>query len=324
MHKEKYLEVFQKLNIDQQNISEKTIYEYAPVFVFDDGIKKAVIKRTKDSSEGAQALFRWTDTLADMKINVVTPDRRFTCGLAEFNDNYWVIYPFIEGTKFNSSRAEIFAAGRLLGRIHGCQPQTDFGFKVFSMKDYYDADFCNETDSDFSDLEQLLAADSTCCAQIEKWRKKAQEFFSQKWSQLSSMMLPYCNGVWDYKANNLIYQGENNPVLIDPDNAGRIHRLFDLALTLLLFHNEHEEAPSRLFSTEEWQLFLAGYSESVELTEQEKSVWQDYLQMVFYDEAVWLIKNDLVTVKDDPDKISLRQKKFIQELLCFEPGAYKV
>jgi hypothetical protein len=40
-------------------------------------------------------------------------------------------------------------------------------------------------------------------------------------------------------------------VLVDLDNGEHAPRLLDLALAALLFHNEHPQAPPRLFSLRE-------------------------------------------------------------------------
>lgn len=52
-------------------------------------------------------------------------------------------------------------------------------------------------------------------------------------SKLESENLPCINGVWDYKANNLIFIENNQPVLIDPC-AGNVPRILDLALAVLI------------------------------------------------------------------------------------------
>ena len=83
--------------------------------------------------------------------------------------------------------------------------------------------------------------------------------------ELQQTDLPHIATTYDYKANNLIMTPE--PYLIDPDNATWAPRIFDLALALLLFHNEHHDAPDRVFTTQEWKTFLSGYQTYVELTE---------------------------------------------------------
>jgi len=133
--------------------------------------------------------------------------------------------------------------------------------------------------------------------------------------------LPQVNSCWDYKANNLIFDKIGKPTLIDPDNAGRIPRLVDFALAIILFHNELDSAPSRLFNLEEWELFRDTYLENIELTKLEKDLWQDYLWFVFIDEALWLITCDIDLVKKNEknDKI---QVNFIKSLIKFDPKMF--
>lgn len=99
--------------------------------------------------------------------------------------------------------------------------------------------------------------------------------------------LPHVATPHDFKANNLVLIPE--PFLIDPDNATWIPRIFDLALTLLLFHNEHDQAPDRVFTIDEWKLFLAGYKKYIVLSSKEKVFWEKAKQHVFLDEVMWLM-----------------------------------
>src|SRR5690349_1237547 len=49
-----------------------------------------------------------------------------------------------------------------------------------------------------------------------------------------------------------------------------------LAIAALLFHNE-AAGPDRVFTAGEWHVFLDGYGEHVQLSEIEKSSWEDIL-----------------------------------------------
>ncbi|MBN1971548.1 MAG: phosphotransferase [Candidatus Delongbacteria bacterium] len=322
MRKSDYMNVFNGFGLDTCKISEESIYEFAPVFLYQDDSKKAVIKRTKKPPiNRAESLFNWARYLANNGTGIVIPDNRFHRNYLELEDEVWVIYPFVEGNKYCGKTDEIIKAGELLGKIHKYESDKDFGLTSFSIEGFYDDDIEEEIDEDFEEISKFYK-DVRILNHITKWKESASTFFKEKFHHLSKADLPYCNGVWDYKANNLIYCDNSLPFLIDPDNAGRIHRLFDLALTLLLFHNEMESAPSRVFTVEEWKIFLKGYSKYVELTENEKLVWQDYLEMVYYDEAVWLIRNDLEISISEPEKISPKQKRFIEDLLMFDKGKY--
>ena len=76
--------------------------------------------------------------------------------------------------------------------------------------------------------------------------------------------LPLAGCSFDFKASNLFFSPA--PILIDPDHAARMPRLFDLAIAAMLFHSAHPTAPGRLWSTDEWWQFLDGYGQHVALT----------------------------------------------------------
>lgn len=63
---------------------------------------------------------------------------------------------------------------------------------------------------------------------------------------LSARDLPCVETPYDFKADNLIYVAQDRPVLIDPEHALSLPRVFDLALVLLLFHNALDSAPDRV------------------------------------------------------------------------------
>ena len=109
----------------------------------------------------------------------------------------------------------------------------------------------------------------------------------QQQKRLKTSGLPHVATPHDYKANNLVYTPE--PYLIDPDNAAWVPRIFDLALVLLLFHNEFATAPDQPFTAEQWKQFLAGYQEYVTLTQKEKTLWTQAVEHFFLDEVMWLM-----------------------------------
>jgi spectinomycin phosphotransferase len=122
----------------------------------------------------------------------------------------------------------------------------------------------------------------------------------------------------DYKANNLIYTPD--PYLIDPDNAVCIPRIFDLALALLLFHNEMETAPDQVFTPKQWELFLKGYKEYVSLSALELRYWERAIEHVFLDEVMWL----MAEVEEDWERDS--QRKLFASLLALleDKSAYRL
>ncbi|MDP9352688.1 MAG: phosphotransferase [Chloroflexota bacterium] len=122
--------------------------------------------------------------------------------------------------------------------------------------------------------------------------ERAHTYLAHALPKLLQTELPLTNCSWDYKADNLIYRSEAAPVLVDPDNAGRIPRLYDLAIAALLFHHvDAPLAPRRVLTRSEWLVFLEGYSRHVQLTEQEESAWDEVLLCACMDEAIWLLAN---------------------------------
>jgi spectinomycin phosphotransferase len=138
--------------------------------------------------------------------------------------------------------------------------------------------------------------------------ERTQRYFQYALPALLDTPLPLTNGSWDYKASNLIYPTHTTPVLVDADNAGRIPRAYDLAIASLLFHNEGTGA-ARLFIPSEWAAFLDGYSQHVQLTDEERRAWNDLLLCAWMDEALWLLRDD------EQGWITPRQSQMLLSLL---------
>ncbi|WJY27292.1 phosphotransferase [Sporosarcina trichiuri] len=257
---------------------QESIYPFSPVYRIEDFI----VKRTQSPKEKADRLVQYTAHLEAAGIPVVTPVNLSTenpqCG---GNDCY-VCYPYIEGTAYVGTDQEIIQAGRLLGQIHRLSsPDNKFQLPVYDVFDFYD----HEVEEHLRKIKKL--ADryevNLDCARLETLLYQAVS----RQEVLKASPLKWVETPHDYKANNLVYQ--ETPVLIDPDNAAWIPRIFDLALALLLFHNEHASAPHRAFTPREWQLFLAGYLTYQSLTEAEIETWHDAVLHVFLDEVMWLM-----------------------------------
>jgi thiamine kinase-like enzyme len=120
----------------------------------------------------------------------------------------------------------------------------------------------------------------------------------------------------DFKANNLVWAARG-PVLVDPDNAGREPRLLDLALALILFHNECAEAPDRLFTVREWQLFLDAYLAHVTVSESEHRLWPRAIDHMLWDEGTWALNDNT-----DPAWAEARQARFLIALAQTRPARY--
>lgn len=312
MNKEKFSRVFQSFGIDIEHAV--SIYKYAPVFKCKDGDATVILKRTKPDEDKARSLFSWTKDLQARNVEVVTPMKRKGKNPIRVDDDLWVMYPYIDGRKYNGSMEDIKRAGELLGRIHAVGENSKTLISGFSW-DSYDNDFRKEVKEDLLSIAKKYQGS----VNAESWRnlkRSIENLIQSDFADLKSVDLPMVDGCWDYKASNLIYDKGDRPVLIDPDNSGYIPRLFDLALGLILFHTENF-APGRVFTVAEWHTFKTGYLEYVELSDLEKTVWEDYLIFVFTDEALWAI---IDLEEDEPQ----RQKDFIKSLLEFEPRKYQL
>lgn len=292
--------------------SVTSIYKYAPVYGHTLNGNKVVIKRTKSQDERLDNLFSWQKHLNHNDIASVKPVEFKSKVYHKIGEENWIVYPFIEGQAYSGSEDQIFKAGDLLGRIHKASTGIfDHGFKW----DNYDDEFYEDVAADLEGIEANYT-DLFKTAACQTLHAKLHELRTSKCAHLKQIDIPTVDSTWDYKASNIIYSNQG-PVLIDTDNAGRVPRIFDLALALLLFHTEVQDAPGRVFTTEEWNVFYRAYSEHIELTEKEKEVWQDYLLFVYMDEVLWAI-SDLE--EDEPE----RQKAFMESLVLFDFEAYKL
>ena len=276
----------------------KSIYPYSPVYRVKYDDQEVVVKRTQRRAENVMS---YTNMLKDKGINVVTPVKLPVENPQKYEDTNYVVYPFIEGKKYLGKESEIYEAGKLLGEIHSYSPVSN----SYNLLDYDVFDFNQE------EVEESMAAISQHAekAGVEidsRLKTKLLESVANQ-QELYHAGLPHVATPHDFKANNLIFIPE--PYLIDPDNATWIPRIFDLALALLLFHNEHEEAPDCTFTIDEWELFLSGYKEYIELTSEETRFWEKAKQHVFLDEVMWL----MAEYEEDWQKSS--QRKLFNSLI---------
>ena len=253
------------------------------------------MKRTQTPLARAQAVATWTRSLAQQGIRVVTPmstvgdnPRRFPD--AADQEQVWVVYPFIHGTAYAGASSEIRAAGALLGRIHAVGMHHTFGPTVSETVVPIAADeVAHDTDAIVQRVAQAFPDRAAAARAL--LLERTQRYVQDVLPRLLALRLPLTNASWDYKASNLVYAPDGGPVLVDPDNAGRIPRTYDLAIATLLFHNEAGE-PGRVFSAPEWHTFVEGYAQHVRLSAEELSVWDDVLLCAWIDEALWLLRED--------------------------------
>jgi Ser/Thr protein kinase RdoA (MazF antagonist) len=273
----------------------ESIYPYAPVYRLSNAQGDWIVKRTQKPLARGRAIAAWTQALATQGIQIITPARSFGENPRAFHtsdqsDEVWVVYPFVAGIAYTGDATQIGAAGGLLGEIHAIGAQEDFGLKRDETMVAIEA---AEIEQDIEGILQYVRAVfpemTTRAGTI--LAERTQRYFQQSLPKVLETRLPLAICSYDYKASNLIYQGNTSPVLVDPDNAACIARTHDLAIAALLFHNE-ARGPCRLFTQVEWVKFLDGYAQHVQFTEAEKQIWDDLLLCVWVDEGLWLLRND--------------------------------
>ncbi|MFC3121424.1 phosphotransferase [Agaribacter flavus] len=303
------MDVFEYFDLKKDT---KSIYKYAPVYKSIIDTEEVIIKRTKEQTDRLANLLTWQQTIKGSGIETILPiafKKKFYHSIGTEN---WVVYPFIKGNKYQANEEQIHGAGELLGRIHAT---SDSVFEHGFSWENYDGEFYDEVAEDIQIISKCYPTEFNSHEGQKLFRAIALEA-SKRFSNLARQELPTSDCTWDFKASNLVYQ-TNKPVLIDTDNAGKVPRIFDLSLALLLFHTCEDSAPNRVFTPEEWELFLSGYKKHIQMTEIEKESWQSMLLLVYADEVLWAI-NDL-----DEDE-SDRQKDFIRNLVTFNAHQYTI
>ncbi|REB07327.1 serine kinase [Sporosarcina sp. BI001-red] len=258
---------------------QKSIYPFSPVYKIDHYI----VKRTQFPIERALNLVQYITYLERSSIDIVTPVKLSFNNPQQIEDECFVCYPFIEGVAYEGSDEQIIQAGELLGLIHSSSTIEN----RFQLEEYDVFDFnYQEVEEHIKEIEKFVEFYhvNIDTLQLKTLLNRAVENqVSIRNSTISWIDTPH-----DFKANNLIYK-EKRPVLIDPDNAKWIPRAFDLALVMLLFHNELASAPNRVFTSDEWNLFLSGYLKHQTPSEEESAQWEAIVLHVFLDEVMWLM-----------------------------------
>lgn len=275
--------------------SLQSLYAYAPVYLFNYAGRDYVLKRTGVRSD-AKAIAAWTSNLVSQGIKSVAPVQNFGQNPRQFlkeennQKENWVIYPFITGVPYTGNTTQIFAAGKLLGEIHAAGMKTDFNLKANKTVVIITAD---KIEQEIGEVKQKVEqyASAKLETAIEILNFYSQNYLNNRLPKLLEVNLPLTNCSWDYKAVNLIYQTDTSPVLVDPDHGGRIPRMYDLATALLLFHCDLPSAPSRIFTSAEWAIFLEGYNQHIQPTNEEKRTWENLLLCAWIDQALWLLSH---------------------------------
>lgn len=301
----------------QADSAPPSLSPFAPVFRLANSDGLWIVKSTQTPLSRAQAIAAWTRSLAALGLSVVTPAPGFGDNPRVFQhddqEQVWAVYPFIQGSPYQGDTAHIRTAGDLLGKIHAAGTDQDFGLKHRATIVTIEA---KEVEADTAQVLRFTqqAFPHSVEAARAQLQMQAQRYFQQARPRLATTRLPVTNCSWDYKASNLVYQAAG-PVLVDPDNGGRIPRAYDLAIAALLFHNEGA-GPGRVFTADEWHVFLDGYGQHVQLSELEKSSWEDILLCAWMDEALWLLQDD-ETGWADPKQSGLLRSLLFADLTTF-------
>ena len=257
---------------------QESIYPFSPVYK----VGNYIVKRTQFPIEKAASLIKYTTNLERNGIPIVTPVKLPSENPKQIDNDCYICYPFIDGANYKGTNNDIVQAGELLGRIHKLS-STD---NVFNLEKYDVFDFYDHEVDDHVEIIKNYVDSYPVDIDIQNLKKLLYKAVYNQ-AYLKNASLKCVETPHDYKANNLIFK--DNPVLIDPDNAKWIPRTFDLALALLLFHNELSSAPNRVFTPKEWQLFLGGYLAHQTLTKTEIKTWNMAVLHVFLDEVMWLM-----------------------------------
>ena len=291
----KYSAILDSFGVTIREENLNSLYDYAPVYRFNYGDRNYVLKRTGVRSQG-KAIADWTSYLVSQGIKSVAPVKEFGQNPRQFfnqknnTKENWVIYPFIEGIPYTGNNTQILAAGKLLGRIHTAGMENLFQLKVNKTVVAIEAKKIESEIKVVLQISEKYTLDKLEIAR-EILTSHARNYLKDILPKLLKIDLPLTNCSWDYKAANLIYQTDSDPVLIDPDHGGRIPRTYDLATALLLFHCDLPSAPKRVFTTKEWTVFLTGYKQYIQPTIEDIKTWQDLLLCAWIDQALWLLSH---------------------------------
>ena len=282
---------------DLRELAPTSLTAWSRVFraVTADG-RPVVVKRTATHRGNALAMARWTRAAAAAGFPVVVP-----CDLGPENPQlvggaWWVLYPWVAGTAYTGSLAEVHQAGDLLGRQHAL-PVDATDLRPYRWSEVDEAEIATALDALAGKVDDLTVL-----------RELAARWTAVALPTLRAATLPAVGVSSDYKANNLVFTA-SGPVLVDPDNGGLEPRLFDLALAVLLFHHESPGAPGRLFDAREWAVFRDAYTAHVRLGDEERALWPDALDHLLWEEGSWALDDNDAVQWADP-----RQGAFLRDL----------
>lgn len=282
---------------------------------------EAVVKVTATKPERAAAMAAWTTALAELGVPVVTPLALAADNPQRIGDDWWVVYPFIEGRPYEGGADDARAAGDLLGRIHAA-PVPDAVLRAMRQYEFTDADFDDSHDDLVTLQEELPKHLSDDAAPL---LAGVQQLLDRWWNTAlpalkaadSDEPLPRAALSSDYRSTNIVFADDGRLVLVDPDNGGVEPRLFELAMALVLFHREAATAPGRMFSDAEWRAFCEGYSAHVTLTDRERELWPHAVDHMLWEEGTWAIEDT-----DADGWANPRERGYLADLAVVTPERY--
>ena len=284
---------------------------------------EVVVKRTAATRQHAEAMAEWTRQLRDggiatvVPVDLATPNPQEVTLMEGEEPEWWVAYPFCDGSPYTGTVEQIAAAGDLLGRMHAMPVRPDLSV---SLRQYrWPETSRDEVDDEVENLDGILERHGGAGA--EQARGVVRALAARWWEQsLLSLRaadkaesLPCAGVTSDYKASNLVFIGDD-PVLVDPDNGGMEPRIFDLALAVILFHNECPSAPPRALTASEWSTFASSYLKHITLTERERELWPQALDHMLWEEGSWVLEDNDEDAWNDP-----RQGGQLRDLALITP-----
>lgn len=254
---------------------------YASVLRVRDRRGDWVLKRTGLTGSAGAAIGEWLKALRRLGVEVVAPADHLRPNPRRLGDgSEWVVHPFIEGAAYRATETRIAGAGRLLGKMHAADPPQARRLVTHDRPLVRSAEWVGRHLAAAGGSMRRHGLDPTGLEAVTADRLA-------RTAPLPELPLRGCSA--DFTAANLVFSPK--PMLVDPDHAAHMPRLYDLAVALLLFHCELRSAPGRVWTPAEWRVFLSGYLEEVTLVPVEAASWQSVLALAWLDQAVWLLGN---------------------------------
>lgn len=142
---------------------------------------------------------RYTSTLNEQGVDVIVPAKIQAENPRTFDEETYVVYPFIQGEPYVGKDEEIKEAGRLLGRIHSLSPvDNECELDTYDVFDF--------TEDEVKESFQLIRQNATphgITVNPELELRLLQAVRQQ--AELKQAGLIFVATPHDFKANNLVY-----------------------------------------------------------------------------------------------------------------------